>query len=110
MPGVNATVDFTQRLGLEFAPIDEARFPCLRLARETMSAGGIAPAIFNAANEIAVAAFLAGKLPFLAIPWVIEHSLRTIHNFEPDSLAAVLAADAEARHLAAQSLSSFTTS
>src|SRR6187551_1726415 len=54
-PGVGSSVDFTQRVGLEFFPIDENRFPCLRLARETMKVGGIAPAIFNAANEIAVA-------------------------------------------------------
>ena len=106
VPGVNSTLDFTKHVGLEFTPINETRFPCLRLARETMITGGIAPAVFNASNEIAVAAFLAGQIPFLAIPRVIEHSLRTIDNFEPESLSAVLAADAEARRVANLSLKS----
>jgi 1-deoxy-D-xylulose-5-phosphate reductoisomerase len=53
---------------LDFYPPDEQRFPCLRLAREAMAKGGTAPAILNAANEVAVAAFLAEKLPFIAIP------------------------------------------
>jgi 1-deoxy-D-xylulose-5-phosphate reductoisomerase len=69
-----------------------------------MSAGGIAPAVFNAANEIAVAAFLAKKIPFLAIPRVIDHALQTIENFEPDALPAVLAADADARRVASHAL------
>jgi 1-deoxy-D-xylulose-5-phosphate reductoisomerase len=103
-PGVESTLDFTKLLGLEFRPVDDARFPCLRLARQAMSAGGVAPAVFNAANEIAVAAFLAEKLPFLAIPVVIEQTLAHLKNFEPDSLAAVLSADAGARRAAAQAL------
>jgi 1-deoxy-D-xylulose-5-phosphate reductoisomerase len=103
-PGVESTLDFTRLLGLEFRPVDDARFPCLRLARQAMTAGGVAPAVFNAANEIAVAAFLAEKLPFLAIPVVIEQTLAHLKNFEPDSLAAVLSADADARRAAAQAL------
>jgi 1-deoxy-D-xylulose-5-phosphate reductoisomerase len=107
-PGVDSTLDFSRLVGLEFSPIDETRFPCLRLARESMATGGIAPAVFNAANEIAVAEFLAGKLPFLAIPRVIEHSLGAIKSFEPSSLSAVLAADAEARRVARSALSSIS--
>jgi 1-deoxy-D-xylulose-5-phosphate reductoisomerase len=103
-PGVESTLDFTKHVGLEFLPIDESRFPCLRLARETMLAGGIAPAIFNAANEVAVAAFLSGQIPFLAIPQLIEQSLQNIENFEPDSLSAVLAAELDARRIAADVL------
>jgi 1-deoxy-D-xylulose-5-phosphate reductoisomerase len=103
-PGVDSALDFTRLLGFEFRPVDEARFPCFRLARQTMSAGGIAPAVFNAANEIAVAAFLAKKIPFLAIPRVIDHALQTIENFEPDALPAVLAADADARRVASHAL------
>jgi len=99
-PGVEAALDFTKLLGLEFRPVDELRFPCFRLARQTMAAGGIAPAVFNAANEVAVAAFLAGSIPFLAIPQVIDHTLQTVDNFEPESLAAVLDADAGARRIA----------
>lgn len=72
----------------------------LRLAKHCMSAGGIAPAVYNAANEIAVAAFLAGKITFLAIPQVVEHCLANIKNFEPSSLEAVLNVDTEARRIA----------
>ncbi len=107
-PGVESTLDFTKLLGLEFRPVDEFRFPCLRLARQTMSAGGIAPAVFNAANEVAVAAFLAEKIPFLAIPSVIEHTLQHIENFEPDALPSVLAADADARRVATFALKRFS--
>jgi len=82
---------------LDFRPADETRYPCLRLARESMAAGGTAPAIFNAANEIAVAAFLAGKVPFLAIPRIIEHTLSRLKTVEPNSLEEVLAADLQAR-------------
>jgi len=103
-PGVESTLDLTKLLGLEFRPVDEFRFPCLRLARQTMSAGGIAPAIFNASNEIAVAAFLDSRIPFLAIPQVIEHTLGQIDNFTPDSLPAVLDADAHARRVATATL------
>ena len=103
-PGVDAALDFTQLVGFEFRPVDELRFPCFRLARQVMAAGGVAPAIYNAANEVAVAAFLAGSIPFLAIPRVIEQTLQTVENFEPDTLAAVLDADAGARRTAAAQL------
>jgi 1-deoxy-D-xylulose-5-phosphate reductoisomerase len=93
---------------LEFRPVDEARFPMLRLARETMVAAGVAPAIYNAANELAVAAFLEGKIPFLAIPRVVEHTLRTIRNFEPANLPGVVAVDAESRRIAAGHLQTFS--
>ncbi len=108
-PGVDAALDFTRLLGLEFRPVDEARFPMLRLARETMTAGGVAPAIYNAANELAVAAFLSGRIPFLAIPSVVEHTLGTIRNFEPADLPAVLALDAEARRVAGLHLQSLSS-
>ena len=99
-PGVEAALDFTQLLGFEFRPVDELRFPCFRLARQVMAAGGIAPAVFNAANEVAVAAFLAGSIPFLAIPRVIDQTLQAVENFEPETLAAVLDADTHARRTA----------
>ncbi len=103
-PGVDAPVDLQKIFSLEFRPVDETRYPCLRLARETMRAGGVAPAIFNAANEVAVAAFLAGRASFLAIPQIIEHTLQTVANFEPADLAAVLAVDADARRVAETAL------
>lgn len=99
--GVESALDFTRLVGLEFRPVDEVRFPMLRLARETMLAGGVAPATYNAANESAVAAFLASRIPFLAIPHVVEHTLACLKNFEPMNLAAVLEADAGARRVAA---------
>ena len=91
---------------LDFRPADEARFPCLRLAKACMHAGGTAPAIFNAANEVAVAAFLAGQAPFLAIPRIIEHTLSRLKTVEPNSLEEVLAADLDARATATAHLTS----
>ena len=107
-PGVDSALDFTKLLGLEFRPMDEARFPMLRLAKQTMDAGGVAPAIYNAANEIAVETFLKGNIPFLAIPRIVEHTLSTITNFEPADLAAVLAVDADARRAAVAHLKTFS--
>ena len=107
-PGVEAALDFTQLLGFEFRPVDELRFPCFRLARQVMAAGGVAPAVFNAANEVAVTAFLAGQIPFLAIPRLIDQTLQTRENFEPATLAAVLDADAGARRTAASLLKSIS--
>ena len=107
-PGVDASVDLQKLFSLEFRPVDEVRNPCLRLARETMAAGGVAPAIFNAANEVAVAAFLDGRASFLAIPQIIEHTLHSVANFEPADLAAVLALDADARRVATSLLPAST--
>jgi 1-deoxy-D-xylulose-5-phosphate reductoisomerase len=107
-PGVDAPVDLQKIFSLEFRPVDETRYPCLRLARETMAAGGVAPAIFNAANEVAVAAFLDGRTSFLAIPRIIGQTLQSVANFEPADLAAVLAVDADARRVATNLLSSAT--
>jgi 1-deoxy-D-xylulose-5-phosphate reductoisomerase len=107
-PGVDAPVDLQKLFALEFRPVDETRYPCLRLAREAMQAGGVAPAIFNAANEIAVAAFLAGRASFLAIPQIIDQTLQSVANFEPTDLAAVLALDAAARRVASSLLTSHT--
>jgi 1-deoxy-D-xylulose-5-phosphate reductoisomerase len=77
--------------------VDEHRYPCLRLAREAMRTGGSAPATFNAANEIAVAAFLDAKIPFLAIPRVVEYALSSLKTVEPSSLDEVIATDLAAR-------------
>ncbi len=94
-PGVAAPLDFTKLVSLEFRPVDEARYPLFRLARQAMQAGGIAPAVFNAANEVAVKAFLEARIPFLAISRVVEQTLGHIDNFEPSDLPAVIAADGE---------------
>jgi 1-deoxy-D-xylulose-5-phosphate reductoisomerase len=100
-PGVDTGLDLSRLLNLEFRPVEEGRFPMLRLARDVMRAGGVAPAAYNAANEVAVTEFLAGRLPFLAIPRVVEDVLATIKNFEPSDLPSVLELDREARRLAA---------
>jgi len=76
----------------------------MRYARQVMAAGGVAPAVYNAANEVAVDAFLKGKIPFLAIPEIVGQTLGRMDNFEPRDLGAVLGADAEARRLAAAGL------
>jgi len=99
VPSVEPTLDFAQTLSLDFRPIDLGRFPMLRLAHETMHASGTAPAIYNAANEVAVAAFLAGRLPFLAIAEVVDKTLQRLPHTDPSELAEVLAADAQARKI-----------
>lgn len=88
------------RLGqLTFENPDETRFPATRLAREAAQAGGGAPAVLNAANEIAVEAFLAGRIGFLEIASSVEQALSSFVPSAPRSLADVLAIDAEARML-----------
>lgn len=82
---------------LHFEAPDEQRFPCLRLAREAMEAGGTAPAVLNAANEIAVAAFLDGHLRFTEIPVLIERTLTELPMMAADELATILEADRAAR-------------
>jgi len=99
-PGIDAPLDLQKLLTLDFRPVDEGRYPCLRLARNAMETGGVAPAVYNAANEIAVTAFLAGRLPFLAISRVIDETLQSAPNFEPADLDAVLEADLAARRAA----------
>jgi 1-deoxy-D-xylulose-5-phosphate reductoisomerase len=82
---------------LTFRAPDEALFPATRLCREAIGAGGAAPAVLNAANEVAVAAFLAGQLPFTRIAVVVEQVLARYGPPRPQSLADVLAVDAAAR-------------
>jgi len=82
---------------LTFRAPDEQRFPATRLAREAAHAGGAIPAVLNAANEVAVAAFLAGKLAFTSIATQVEAMLAHYAPPAPTSLADVIAVDAEAR-------------
>jgi 1-deoxy-D-xylulose-5-phosphate reductoisomerase len=94
-------LDLEELGALTFEPVDDATFACLRLAREAALAGGTAPCTLNAANEIAVHAFLGGRLRFLDIASVIEESLaelpaRPVHSFD-----SLIEADAEARRTAA---------
>ena len=105
--GVEPPIDFTRLLTLDFRPVDEDRYPMMRYARQSMAAGGVAPAAFNAANEVAVEAFLKGRIPFLAIPAVVGQTLGRMENFEPMDLGAVLGADTEARRIATAGLKLF---
>ncbi|PBQ11980.1 1-deoxy-D-xylulose-5-phosphate reductoisomerase [Pseudomonas syringae] len=91
------------RIGqLDFQAPDEERFPCLRLARQAAEAGGSAPAMLNAANEVAVAAFLDGRIRYLEIAGIIEEVLDHEPVTAVEGLDAVFAADAKARLLAGQ--------
>jgi 1-deoxy-D-xylulose-5-phosphate reductoisomerase len=87
---------------LSFERPDARRFPCLGLAYAALHEGGTAPAILNAANEIAVAAFLDGKLRYTAIPQVIEHVLACVPAVPADSLETVIETDRRARGAAGE--------
>ena len=91
------TLDIVSIARLDFEAPDTGRFPCLRLARDAMGAGGTASAILNAANEAAVAAFLDGRIPFTDIAVLIEKALEDIPARDADSLAIVLNDDAKSR-------------
>lgn len=85
---------------LTFEPLDPVRFPAYGLGRAAAVSGGTAPAVFNAANEVAVALFLEGSIPFGRMAHVIEHTLAAHRVVPADSLTAVLDADAAARRVA----------
>lgn len=95
-------LDFVGVGRLDFEAPDPVRFPALRLAREALDAGGARPAILNAANEIAVAAFLAGRIGFLEIAAIVADTLAGYDPTAPVTLDAVLAIDEEARRLASE--------
>jgi 1-deoxy-D-xylulose-5-phosphate reductoisomerase len=95
-----AALDLVQVGRLDFQAPDYNRFPCLRLALAAMAAGGAAPAALNAANEVAVQAFLERRIRFTDIPPVIEYTLERVTPCEPVSLAVILASDTQARRIA----------
>lgn len=95
-----APLDLVALGKLEFEAPDPVRFPALRLAREALVAGGARPAILNAANEIAVAAFLAGRIGYLEIAAIVADTLDRYDPAAPETLDAVLHVDREARVLA----------
>src|SRR5258706_14674494 len=90
-------LDFTTLGPLAFERLDDARFPCVRLAREAIARGGTAPAALNAPNEVAGEAFLARRLRFVDIAGVIENVLAETAVEDLDALERVYAADIEAR-------------
>lgn len=97
-------LDLTQIGALSFAAPEVGAFPCLHLALEAARAGGTAPALLNAANEVAVAAFCGGRIGFLGISEVVETVMAGSRATHDDSLESVLAADAWAREKAASAV------
>jgi 1-deoxy-D-xylulose-5-phosphate reductoisomerase len=93
-------LDFSQGLVLEFTPPDLETFPLLALARRAGEQGGTYPCAFNAANEVAVAAFLDGRLPFLGIASTVEETLAEVDGAAASDLGDLVEADREARRLA----------
>jgi 1-deoxy-D-xylulose-5-phosphate reductoisomerase len=93
-------LDFSQGLVLEFEPPDLETFPLLALARRAGEQGGTYPCAFNAANEVAVAAFLEGRLPFLGIAATVEEVLAEVDGAPARDLGELVEADREARRLA----------
>ena len=100
-----ADLDIIAVAQLDFEAPDHQRFPCLGLAQEAVRRGGLAMAALNAANEVAVAAFLEGRIGFTVIPDVIEQVLAQTETTEPDSLDVVKQADANARERALAAIS-----
>jgi 1-deoxy-D-xylulose-5-phosphate reductoisomerase len=103
-PSNTCALDWSTLRKLEFAAVPAKKFPCLALAKEASRQGGPLPCALNAADEIAVAAFLEKRLPFLGIAAVIEKVLEKMPRTSLHSIADVLEADAEARRLARQEI------
>lgn len=95
-----APLNLAQLAALSFSEPDLTRFPCLALAFSAAQAGGIAPTVLNAANEIAVAAFLDEGMPYLHIPKVVEKTLNAIQACPVESIEVILDIDAQARRVA----------
>ena len=105
-PASSLTFDLAALSRLDFEPPDFARFPCLRLAYEAAEKGGAHCIALNAADEIAVEAFLAREIPFSGIPRTIEQVLERTPDSHPETIAGVLEADSQARERAREVVSS----
>lgn len=99
-------LSLTDCASLEFYKPDLKIFPALQLAFDAIAAGGVLPAVLNAANEVAVAAFLAGRLKYLQIAETVARTIDIVHGGREDELEAILAADSRARKEAAQIIES----
>jgi 1-deoxy-D-xylulose-5-phosphate reductoisomerase len=104
-PASSLTFDLAALSHLDFAPPDFERFPCLRLAYEAAEIGGAHCIALNAADEIAVDAFLGRQIPFLGIPRTIEEVLERTPAHHPETIAGVLEADSQARERAREVVS-----
>jgi 1-deoxy-D-xylulose-5-phosphate reductoisomerase len=109
VPDAAPGMDWTTAQALTFEPLDGEAFPSVALAKAAGQAGGSGPAVFNAANEEAVAAFLAGRLPFLAIVAVVEQTLSQVALRELRTPADVLDSENEARRVARALISELST-
>lgn len=98
--GVQPSLDFSKPLDLNFSPPSLDKFPCLRLAKNCLEQAGSAPLVFNAANEIAVSAFLSNRIGFLQISDIIEKTLSKFAHQSHNDLQALLSLDYEARRIA----------
>jgi 1-deoxy-D-xylulose-5-phosphate reductoisomerase len=102
MPGAAAGCDWTTASTWEFLPLDDDAFPAVRLARSAGQAGGTAPAVYNAANEVCVDAFVAGRLPFTGIVDTLARVLDEHEVGNVGSVSDVLTAEGWARDRAAE--------
>ncbi|MDA0348279.1 MAG: 1-deoxy-D-xylulose-5-phosphate reductoisomerase [Verrucomicrobia bacterium] len=102
------SLNFSEAINLDLSPPDMMRYPCLRLAYEALKVGGVGPAIYNAANEISVEAFLKNQIGFIQIPVIIEKTLEITQFREPHSLEEVLEIDLQARQNASQLIKSLS--
>ncbi len=109
LPCDSARLDLTQVGSLTFEDADTDRFPCLTLARQVLLAGGCAPAILNAANEVAVAAFLDGAIRFTDIPELITEALDRVPNRALDSIESCVEVDAQTRAMTSERVGSAKT-
>jgi 1-deoxy-D-xylulose-5-phosphate reductoisomerase len=104
-----AALDLAQLGTLSFERADEQAFPCLSLARAAAAAGGTAPCVLNAANEVAVHAFLEQRLPFLGIPAVIDAALQELGSEPLHSFESLYDADREARAVAKEAVLAYAS-
>jgi 1-deoxy-D-xylulose-5-phosphate reductoisomerase len=107
LPLVGRRLDLTAMAGLTFHAPDYARFPCLRLCLDAGTSGGTAPAALNAANEVAVRAFLQGAIPFTAIAQLIDEALQHHAPRKADSLESILEVDGRVREATTRALGRF---
>lgn len=99
-PYPNKTLDYTERMDLEFRPVDFELFPCLRLAMEAADEGGFAPAVLNAANEIAIERFLSKEIRYIDIPKIVDSSLKNITSNKELTPETLMSIDEETRNFA----------
>lgn len=96
----NKTLDYSERMELEFRPVDFDLFPCLRLAMEVADEGGFAPAVLNAANEVAIERFLRKEIRYIDIPKIVDSSLQNITSNKELTPEALMNIDEETRNFA----------